>query len=198
MPEAAKTSLTELPPHLVEYRKHLVGAEQKSQEDFDKTVLSLSGGALGISFVFLKDVVGANPVLGPGWLLAAWISWGTSSLSVLASYFMSHLALRAAISQVDDGTIYSKPAGGVFRRWTAILNAAGAILFLSGVLFITVFAGTNLLSKGAQSGTVTQNTTTTPTSATSTESAAAGREKPATDAGLYPSRPATSASAIAR
>ncbi|WP_417913843.1 hypothetical protein [Candidatus Electronema sp. JM] len=33
---------------LAEYRKWIVAAEQKSQEDFDKTVLSLSGGALGV------------------------------------------------------------------------------------------------------------------------------------------------------
>ncbi len=33
---------------LAEYRKWIFAAEQKSQEDFDKTVLSLSGGAVGI------------------------------------------------------------------------------------------------------------------------------------------------------
>ena len=61
--------------HLADYRKWLVSAEQKSQEDFDKTILSLSGGALGISFVFLKDVIGPLPILQPGFLLAAWLAW---------------------------------------------------------------------------------------------------------------------------
>ena len=82
---------------LSEYRKHLQTAEQKSQEDFDKTVLSLSGGALGISFVFLKDVIGPNPVVNPGMLFAAWVAWGSSTFCVLASYYASHLALRRAI-----------------------------------------------------------------------------------------------------
>lgn len=41
MPEESKQ-----PDAMAEYRKSLVAAEQKSQEDFDKTVLSLSGGAL--------------------------------------------------------------------------------------------------------------------------------------------------------
>jgi hypothetical protein len=44
VPEKPKT----LPEHLVDYRKLLVGAEQKAQEDFDKTVLALSGAALGV------------------------------------------------------------------------------------------------------------------------------------------------------
>lgn len=32
------------------YRSHLVAADERAQENFDKTVLSLSGGALGVSF----------------------------------------------------------------------------------------------------------------------------------------------------
>jgi hypothetical protein len=68
---------------LSDYRKHLQTAEQKSQEDFDKTVLSLSGGALGISFIFLKDVIGPNPVVSPNLLFTAWVAWGSSTFCVL-------------------------------------------------------------------------------------------------------------------
>lgn len=135
--------------HLADYRKWLVAAEQKSQEDFDKTVLSLSGGALGISFVFLKDVIGPQPIVQSGFLLAAWLAWAFSTISVLTSFYLSHLALRRAISQVDAGTIYAQPPGGAFARSTAFLNAIGAILFLVGVCCITVFAGANLSIKGA-------------------------------------------------
>ncbi len=134
---------------LSDYRKWLVSAEQKSQEDFDKTVLSLSGGALGISFVFLKDVIGPQPIVLSGFLLAAWLAWAFSTFSVLTSYYLSHLALRRAISQVDDGTIFKQPPGGVFACLTAMLNATGAVLFLVGVCCITVFAGANLSTKGA-------------------------------------------------
>ncbi len=144
MTDASKQS-----ERLADYRKWLVAAEQKSQEDFDKTILSLSGGALGISFVFLKDVIGPHPILQSGFLLAAWLSWAFSTFSVLTSYYLSHLALRRAISQVDGGAIYKQPPGGVFARLTAILNAAGAVLFLVGVCCITAFAGSNLSSKGA-------------------------------------------------
>ncbi|HET7833820.1 MAG TPA: hypothetical protein VFK88_12740 [Gallionella sp.] len=133
--------------HLADYRKLLVAAEQKSQEDFDKTVLSLSGGALGISFVFLKDVIGPQPIVQQGFLIAAWLAWAFSTFSVLTSYYLSHLALRRAISQVDNGTIYKQSPGGTFACLTAILNATGAILFLAGVCCITVFAVANLPNK---------------------------------------------------
>ena len=132
---------------LSDYRRHLQTAEQKSQEDFDKTVLSLSGGALGISFVFLKDVIGPNPVVHPDLLFAAWVAWGTSTFCVLASYYASHLALRRAIRQIDEGTIRNQKPGGFFRNVTAVLNAAGAVLFLVGVFAIVFFANANLKTK---------------------------------------------------
>lgn len=135
--------------HYAEYRKHLVTAEQKSQEDFDKTVLSLSGGALGISFVFLKDVIGPNPVSEPTLLFYAWAAWGGSTFCVLASYYLSHLALRNTIKQIDQDRLHKEKPGTFFSTATAFLNALGAILFLIGVCNITLFANANLKTKGA-------------------------------------------------
>lgn len=131
-----------------EYRKVLIAAEQKSQEEFDKTVLSLSGGALGVSFVFLKDVIGDAPVAVPWLLIAAWVCWGLSTLAVLASYHLSVLTIRCCIRQIDLCQ-HEEKFGGEFARWTAWLNVAGAVLFFAGVLSITVFAGVNFSNKGA-------------------------------------------------
>jgi hypothetical protein len=133
---------------LDEYRRWLVAADQKTQEDFDKTVLTLSGGALGVSFAFFKDIVGPHSSVQTLCLLAAWISWALSTCAVLASYYLSHLSLRRAITQVDDGKISPKYAGGVFTCWTACLNVSGAILFFIGVCFIAVFAAANLPIRG--------------------------------------------------
>ena len=146
---------------LVEYRKQVQALAQKSQEDFDKTVLSLSGGALGISFVFLKDVIGQSPVLSPHLLFAAWVCWGLSTSSVLVSYFLSQLALRKTVEQIDTGTIYTAKTGGLFRTATATFNAVGGILFLAGVCAITLFANANIKTKETTNGS-TQSTTTTP------------------------------------
>lgn len=166
MPEENKQS-----EHLADYRKLLVAADQKSQEDFDKTVLSLSGGALGISFVFVKDIIGPQPIVMSSFLLAAWLAWAFSTFSVLTSYYLSHLALRRAISQVDEGTIDNHPPGGAYACLTSILNAIGAILFLVGVCCITVFAGVNLPTKGVTNDRK-ENTTSTPNTSTPAVTAA--------------------------
>jgi hypothetical protein len=129
---------------LEEYRKHLVLAEQKAQEDYDKTILSLSGGALGISFAFIDKMIGTGPVIQPGLLFLAWVSWGTSVIVVLASFFFSQLALRQAIRQVDTEQIYIKRPGGFYSITIDICNGVGGFLFFAGVILIIIFVHKNL------------------------------------------------------
>ena len=135
---------------LNEYRKHLIVSEQKSQEDYDKTVIALSGGALGISFAFLKDYIGEGSINNVTNLLYAWASWGTSVTIVLISYYTSHLALRKAIAQVDENKIMNERPGKCYSIITAILNALAGILFLVGVIFMIYFCSTNLTNRGKE------------------------------------------------
>jgi hypothetical protein len=130
-----------------EYRQWLVLAEQKAQEDYDKTVLTLSGGALGISFAFVKDIVGTNPITHSSWLVASWVLWAMSTAAMLGSFFVSRLALRKAILQCDDGTIFCKPPGGFYTVLTRWLNVGGAILFLLGVCFMAAFVQSNITQR---------------------------------------------------
>lgn len=129
--------------YLDEYRKTLIAAEQKAQEDFDKTVIALSGGALGISFAFVKDIVGPQPWEQSWALLVAWTAWATSVACVLASYYFSQQSLRRAIHQVDTEEIYDQVPGGLYSKITNILNALGGILFLVGVICVIFFAAKN-------------------------------------------------------
>lgn len=127
----------------LEYRDLLIRSEQKAQEDFDKTILSLSSGALGISFAFLKDVVGADPI-NVRLLTIAWISWALSSTSILVSYYTSQQALRIAIKQVDLKKIREETPGGWQDKITGFLNWLGLILFVAGLFFMIWFVKLNL------------------------------------------------------
>ncbi len=80
-----------------EYRQQLITLEQKSVESFDKTVIALSGGALGLSLTFVKEIVDLANALQTQWLLTAWICWTTSLLCVLLSFWLSAKAMRKAI-----------------------------------------------------------------------------------------------------
>jgi hypothetical protein len=127
-----------------EYRALLNDTEQKAQEDFDKTVLALSGGALGLSFAFTKDVVGPGNMVHTVWLFGAWLGWGLSSTAVLISFYFSQLALRKAIYQLDSGKLSEERAGGFYDRATAGLNLAGLVLFVVGMATMLIFLRFNL------------------------------------------------------
>jgi len=115
------------------YRQHLVLAEQKAQEAYDKTVLSLSGGALGISFAFVDEFLTGDTVYATGYLVSAWFCWGLSAAVVLASHFFSQRALRRAIEQVDRGEIYIRAPDSVSSRITDACNTAGGAVLLIGL-----------------------------------------------------------------
>lgn len=126
-----------------EYRNHLVESRQKAFEDFDKTVLALSGGALGISITFVKDLLGPGTLACRGCLLTSWVCWGASVLTVLVSYYASQLTLNRAIKQIDAGKRPPRP-GGFFRVLTLTLNALGGLLFVAGLVLLIIFVSQNL------------------------------------------------------
>jgi hypothetical protein len=127
-----------------EYRGLLTQTEQKSQAEFDKGVLALSGGALGLSFAFTKNLIGTGEIAHSDYLLAAWIAWALSSTAVLISFFISTLALRKAIHQLDRGTIGMERPGGWWDRATSSLNLMGLLLFLTGLAMMIFFLRHNL------------------------------------------------------
>lgn len=129
---------------LRQYREKLVELAQRSQTDFDRTVIALSGGALGVSFAFVKDFLGGRIPQCTGFLMAAWAAWITSLLLVLWSYYFSALSMRKAISQLDAGTIRSQRTGGWFAVAIAWLNALGGLSFLVGIGFAAGFVFANV------------------------------------------------------
>lgn len=128
---------------IAEYRGLLVRTEQESQAEFDKGVLALSGGALGLSFAFTKDIVGTAHIIHGIYMLLAWIAWAASSTSVLMSFFTSQRAMRKAIRQLDAGKVPKRP-GGWLDFGTEVLNVAGLVLFLLGLAMMVIFLNYNL------------------------------------------------------
>lgn len=145
------------------YREFLVLAAQKSQDSFDKALLTLSGGALGISIVFLKDIVGDQPVECLIMLIAAWLAWGSSLLCVVASFQCSNYALRETIRQCDDGSIYTSNPGGWYAPLTRFLNVIGGLLFIGGVAAMLIFVALNLSARNDRYEQIWQHKDALPT-----------------------------------
>ena len=139
-----KSSWTDEDPRLTEYRDLLVRAGQRAQEDYDRNVIALSGGAIGVSLVFLRDVIKQSVKTSHPLMLAAWIAWGLSIATVVASYFFSKKALDTAIDQVDAGEIRREKAGKSYSTVVSVLNPIGGGLFFAGVVLMAIFVYSNL------------------------------------------------------
>ena len=129
---------------LEKYRNQLIEIEQKVGESFLKTILTLSGGALGISFAFIKNVVGKGPIKASDTLIVAWTFLTISLASVLLSLYFGTLSYRHAITQVDKGKIYQQAPGGKLAKLMPILNFLSIFCFVSGVIFLFIFAFKNI------------------------------------------------------
>ena len=126
-----------------EYRKLLQDLETKAQEQYDKTVLMLSGGALGVSFTFLKDIVSLDGAIHIWLLIIAWSAWTLSCSAVLWSFYSSRLAMRQAIKDLDNGVETKNKSD----FWTSALNFSAGLLFVVGLASMIAFAYFNLGEK---------------------------------------------------
>jgi hypothetical protein len=120
-------------------RAHLVELRQHAEASYDRTVLSLSGGALGLSLAFMERLMGPAPFTAPVPLRIAWVAWGASLLVVLASHYLSSVALTKAIGQLDDGAQDLSSLGEPWNTITRCLNLAGGLLFLGGLAAFMTF-----------------------------------------------------------
>jgi hypothetical protein len=106
--------------------------------------VALCGGVFALSITFFKDI--APTPTGTIWLLLAWISFACSLLATLVSFLFSQDAWRRQRDILD--TIYANKSGANALNWqsslTAVLKWISIGGFVSGVIFLSLFAYFNL------------------------------------------------------
>lgn len=149
---------------LKKYRLQLVDTMQKVSESYDKTIITLSGGALALSFTFIKNFIDEKQIFNPELLFFSWVLLASSLSTVLLSLFFARLAFKKAIEQVDNGTIYNTKAEGTYGRITSILHSSGAVLLIAGLFLLGGFVYANLgdsKNENREKNTSTSATATT-------------------------------------
>jgi hypothetical protein len=125
-----------------EERARLVDHRQKATESFDRTVLTLSGGALGVTITFIHELA---PHPRHVWLIGvAWSLFCASLLLILVSYLASIGAHDKIIEQMDERVATIRPP----RRFTTWFNRAAAAFLVSGVIWVVIFAWFNVRHVG--------------------------------------------------
>ena len=122
------------------YRDWLVRAHHGASQDFDKALMTLAGGALGVSLAFIHDV--APHPQHKGWVAVSWTLLAASLLLILTSFLTSQEALLSAITRSDRGE--ANPHKQRFARATVALNWLSGAAFIVGVACLVRFALYNL------------------------------------------------------
>lgn len=114
-------------------------------EQFDKNVLFISSGALGISFGFIEKIV-PNLVDAncKSYLIDSWYCFAGVIFLSLVAHFISILANRWAIinDNMEDG-IYNK----IFWRWNFIIRLFNVVMIIGlfiGIILLIIFVNRNI------------------------------------------------------
>jgi len=126
-------------------RDLLIDAEREAARSFDKTMITLSAGALVLSFGFVRDMQ-VSPS-GKGLLFCAWCALTFSLLSVLVSFLLSQKAMRRQRDILDECLESATSSVPRVTRWAkviAVLNWLALISLIVGVVLFACFAACNL------------------------------------------------------
>jgi hypothetical protein len=138
---AGELSADEVRAALDEDRTWLRQAVHTASQDFDKAIMTLSGGALGLSITFVHDIA---PHPDHKWALGiAWTAFTVSLVLILISHLTSQEASRGMMAEIDAGRNPREKFD--LPGWaTTGLNVFAAGSLIGGVAFLVLFALYNL------------------------------------------------------
>lgn len=176
-----QVTATEAPPLPADVylavRQSYDAAELEMSGRYDKWILTLAGGALGLSITFIEKIA-THPVPETlCWLKGSWFFLILALLLALVSLVTSQSAIRENRAELESANSESRAPKLRFRKHftllTNCLNWSSLGAFILGVILLCVFSLNNIHSsvtpqnKGVHHG---QRQTATPSAATNTPS----------------------------
>lgn len=128
-------------------RASLTAAKKESSQYFDKSILTLASGALGLSIAFITKIAPTPKESTLGFLYCSWIILCASLLSTLVSFLTSQHACQKQIAILENsyfGTQKKTDDRNPLGRVTVFLNWSSIILFILGIVFLIVFSILNV------------------------------------------------------
>jgi len=129
----------------LDHRKQLNQGELEVSGRYDQWLLTLSGGALGLSIAFLEKLTPDRETQAV-YLLA--LSWTALVAAILCGLFSLYVSQKSYCKERDN--LDADPLGvkefpkNPWQGWTSGLNISSSILFGIGIIFLCVFALLNL------------------------------------------------------
>ena len=104
-------------------RKTYIEAKTGVSSSFDRAILSLSGGALALSIVFVKQIAPDPRSTSIPWLMGAWSTFAFAIVLMLSSLFASQLAIQREIDLLDEAQKTQVQDAPESNGWTLATQA---------------------------------------------------------------------------
>ena len=139
-----------------DFRELYQQAINKSEDDFEKNIIYLSSGALGLTLIFIEKIVSPYNSVYLFFLILGW-SLLTITLAVnLASHLISKKFIQKSQIDFDDyineALDYEKLDKNITSRNKKIdwINWISLALFILGILSIVLFTSLNFINMAKQ------------------------------------------------
>lgn len=124
---------------------HVDHVSNYSNQQFDKNILFIASGALGISFAFIKDIIpDFEKATHKGFLISSWYVFaGVIFISLISQFIVSRACDWAYINQHLDSKVYNRK----LKWWNypiRILNITSVLAILVGTIFLIYFINQNI------------------------------------------------------
>jgi len=115
-------------------REELLAQQRSNAETYDKSLLALSSGLLGISLAFIKDVVTLAHAEYKYLLFASWIGFGLTIILTIASIIYGQCKIRQLLDAAER--YYLKEKEEAREESVKISNKIDRFNIWSGSVFI--------------------------------------------------------------
>lgn len=127
-----------------------------STSEFDKSIVFIASGALGISMAFIDKIVPLETAINKEWLIGAWGLFGITILLNMITHFISQLANRWAIHNDPNDFPKGKKKKKMEKKymrgekhWNYLirgLNFSMIVALVAGFSLFLYFIYSNILS----------------------------------------------------
>jgi len=134
------------------YRTQLLDLQKSDTTEFDKGILTLSSGALGLSLAFIKDIVKIERASHPSLLMGSWFLFAGAILLTLISFLVTQKSVSVQLDYAEKYYLEEKEEYLNKKScWVSAnvwLNRFTAFLFTLAVFATVTFASINLKNVG--------------------------------------------------
>lgn len=147
---------------LQKFRQKSEDLHQKSYEIFDKQLVYMSAGALGLSFVLIDKVVkDVNQSHYKWMLITGWVLLILTLLLNLVSHVVAAYVHRETVRLIDEG-LFDSANSGMIDKKNRVLDLFNYLFYgimVIGIIFIFLYASLNLLNMPNQNNKMNESIT---------------------------------------